>query len=101
MQTSLVDLNDGDATAVGISNYLFKTVNDCMSLGARFEWLNSDNLATSNVDEDLYELTLGMNYRWCANLMVRPELRWDWNEDLDTGVKNDGFSYATSAILTF
>ena len=101
MQTSLVDVNDGEATAVGISNYLFKTVNDCTTLGARFEWLNSDGLATDGVHEDLYELTLGMNYRWCANLMFRPELRWDWSEDADTGVKDDQFSYATSALLTF
>ena len=101
MQTSLVDLNDGDANAVGISNYLFKTVNDCTTLGARFEWLNSDGLAADGVNEDLYELTLGMNYRWCANLMVRPELRWDWSEDADTSAKDDQFSYATSAILTF
>ena len=53
MQTSLVDLNDGAASAVGITNYLFKTVNDCTSLGARFEWLNSDGLATNGVNEDL------------------------------------------------
>ncbi|MGI9442309.1 MAG: outer membrane beta-barrel protein, partial [Rubripirellula sp.] len=75
--------------------------NDCTTLGARFEWLNSDGLATTNVDEDLYELTLGMNYRWCANLLFRPELRWDWSENAVTGVKDDRFSYATSAILTF
>ena len=101
MQISLVDLNDGDATAMGISNYLFKTVNDCTTLGARFEWLNSDGLARDGVNEDLYELTLGMNYRWCANLMVRPELRCDWSNDVDTGVEDDQFSYATSVILTF
>ncbi len=101
MQTSLVDLNDGDVTAVGISNYLFKTVNDCTTLGARFEWLNTDGLATTGVEEDLYELTLGMNYRWCANLTFRPELRWDWSEDAVSGDKDDRFSYATSAIMTF
>lgn len=101
MQTSLVELNDGATSAAGISNYLFKTLNDCTSLGARFEWLNSDGLANVGVDEDLYELTLGMHYRWCANLTLRPELRWDWRENAVTGVKDDQFSYATSAIMTF
>ncbi|MDE0862717.1 MAG: outer membrane beta-barrel protein [Rubripirellula sp.] len=99
MQTSLVDLNDNASSAVGVSNYLIKTVNDCLSVGARFEWLHQEDLARI-ADEDLYELTLGTNYRWCANLMFRPELRWDWSED-SLGVKDDGFSYATSAIMTF
>ena len=103
MQTSLTEVSgDSDSSAVGISNYLIKTVSDCMSVGARFEWLSCDNIALAPSEKlDLYELTLGMNYRRCANLVFRPELRWDWIEGGSGGGITNQFSYATSAIMTF
>ena len=32
-------------------------------------------------DSDIYALTLGVNYRPHGNVIVRPEIRWDWNDD--------------------
>ena len=61
----------------GINNYLIYTVNDCMAVGGRLEyWDVSDNPDVG--DFDVVALTLGVNYRPHANVIVRPEIRWDW-----------------------
>jgi len=90
----------------GLNNYLIYTVNDCLSYGMRFEWWNVDKdsrgyygdednfginpgtgVQFASAEEiqdavdgsfDVYALTLGVNYRPHANVVVRPEIRWDW-----------------------
>ena len=76
----------------GSSNYLLYSVNDCLKLGGRFEWWNVDGDSIGfhgpgtlfqrgddfPSDFDVYALTLGANYRPHANVIVRPEIRWDW-----------------------
>jgi len=73
------DLNDntGGADTFGINQYLIKTVNDCLSYGARVEWWNVDTRGAA-LDLDAYAITTGINYRPHANVVVRPELRYDW-----------------------
>jgi hypothetical protein len=110
----------------GINQYLIRTVNDCLSYGARFEWwqVQADSRgyygANSIVpagpvpgDFDFYALTLGVNYRPHANLVFRPELRFDWVDgDIpglaasDSIVRLDNFdddqtTFGVDAILTF
>ncbi|MGB6042969.1 MAG: porin [Pirellulales bacterium] len=74
----------------GVNQYLFYTVNDCVKAGVRAEWWNSDNT-------DAYGITAGLNIRPHANLIFRPEVRYD------TGnlVVNDGSIFGVDAILTF
>lgn len=60
----------------GIVQYLFKEVTPCLQLGSRLEWWKSDQLFTDT--KSTYQFTMGANYRANANLIVRPELRFDW-----------------------
>ncbi|QDV71621.1 hypothetical protein Poly24_53600 [Rosistilla carotiformis] len=67
-----------------INNYLIYQVNDCWAVGGRFEWWNVEgngyNLAPGD-NNDIYDLTLGVNYRGNANWVIRPEVRWTWDKD--------------------
>ena len=57
-------------------------MNDCVSLGQRFEWFNYGGAGFNNAENnDLYNYTLGVNYKQSANLMFRPEVRWVWDKD--------------------
>ncbi len=64
---------------LGVNNYFFYTINDCLALGTRMEWWRRKSAAGNN--SDLYELTAGLNIRPCANMVLRPEIRWDWDKD--------------------
>ncbi len=85
-QTDYLDTeNATGATArdtVGINQYLLKTVSDCLSYGARFEWYRNKGIYTNpGVASNIYDLTLGLNYKPHANVVIRPEIRWDWVEN--------------------
>ncbi|TWT83338.1 hypothetical protein CA13_48030 [Planctomycetes bacterium CA13] len=87
-----------------INQYLIYTVNDCWAFGGRFEWYNEEGIysAVGN-DADIYALTLGANYKPHANVTVRPEIRWDWDDDQVVGLE-DGDSQTTfgiDSIFTF
>ncbi|QDT16508.1 outer membrane beta-barrel protein [Alienimonas californiensis] len=92
---------DGENTRqYGVNQYLFYTVNDCLSYGARGEWFNVNG-------DDIYEVTGGVNYRPTANLVIRPEYRYHFGEE--DGFANIGDGSAVSdegifgidAILTY
>jgi hypothetical protein len=75
---------------VGINQYLIHTINDRLALGARMEWWQVDGASRGYLGDlappnqvipgnfNIYDLTLGLNYRPCANAVIRPEIRWDW-----------------------
>lgn len=88
-QSDLVDF-EGDLSgrrfAIGWNNYLILQLNDRWSAGTRFEWWRTE-LAPGN-DADLYSVTTGLNFRPGTNVVIRPEIRW--NRD------NDGFIIPTS-----
>ncbi|SMP51371.1 Putative beta-barrel porin-2, OmpL-like. bbp2 [Neorhodopirellula lusitana] len=67
---------------IGYNNYLIYTVNDNLAFGSRMEWWNAE---FGGEDFDIYELTLGVNIKPHANVLIRPEIRWDWI-DGDTAV---------------
>ena len=99
-------LNRGqDAEWYGINQYLFYTINDCWKAGIRAEWFRDDdgvrvagvrpgNLATGDAGNattgalvgatpggyagNFYEVSAGLNWTPHANLIVRPEVRYDW-----------------------
>jgi hypothetical protein len=100
-----------------INQYLIYTINDCWSAGTRFEWWNvdEDSVLTSGVqgaagNTDVYAATVGLNYKPHANVIVRPELRYDWVQDdgatgrsiaaLENG-EADQFTFGMDTIFTF
>nr|WP_231603637.1 outer membrane beta-barrel protein [Neorhodopirellula pilleata] len=83
------DLANGDIgrSTVGINQYLLYSINDCLAIGSRFEWWHVDSNsvglggvtgAPSADDVDVYALTFGLNYKPHSNVVMRPEIRWDW-----------------------
>jgi hypothetical protein len=82
--TVYVDTNGsyGDPTLegqdIGITNYLFYTLNDCWALGGRVEWWKSNTTDFTDAMTSFYELTGGINYMPCPNVVIRPEIRYDW-----------------------
>lgn len=62
-----------------ITNYLLVSLTDNLTWGNRLEWYNIDDLAGGH--NDVYEFTTGFNLGLGENLMIRPEVRWDWDKD--------------------
>ena len=92
-QSDLVSIGDagGAVTSndqVGINQYLFYTLNDCWAAGFRGEWWKSDGFSYA-------EMTWGLNYRPHANVVIRPEVRYDWTPS-DAGAVNQGFADANA-----
>ncbi len=87
----------------GLINYFIYKVNDCWSVGSRSEWFNYTSPVTRN--GDLYNQTLGLNYRPSANLIFRPEVRWVWDKEPNFAVNENGKSsqatFGTDMIFTF
>ena len=116
-----------DGEWYGINQYFLYQINPCWSAGLRFEWLRDDDGArvfgVPNVIPpvktwpggpgfagNFYELTAGLNWRPHPNVVVRPELRWDWYDGtvdtnnhlpFDAGNSDDQFTFATDLIVTF
>ncbi len=105
VQSDYVRLN---FDSIGINNFLFYTINEKLAVGGRAEWYKS-NLA-GNGWESVYVTTAGVNIKPMANLIIRPEMRYQWGaEDIinglsgtngQPGVANQGI-FGIDAILTF
>ena len=79
----------------GINQHLIYTITPCWAVGLRGEWQRGEGTifdaapyTRGGQGGDLYEITLGVNWRPTGkpNLMIRPELRYDW-ADYDNGFK--------------
>jgi hypothetical protein len=82
----------GDAYWYGLNQYLFYKVSDCMSYGLRAEWFrDQEGFRVGGFQEprglpnirsgypgSFYEVTAGANYRYSANTVIRPYVRFDW-----------------------
>lgn len=93
-----------DAFSVGVNNYVFYTINDCWKWGTRAEWWRSNQLTGQTTS--YYEVTTGVNYNASANLIIRPEVKWNWTP-ADQSVENvigeefDNTIFGIDAIYTF
>ncbi|MHB8898998.1 MAG: outer membrane beta-barrel protein [Thermoguttaceae bacterium] len=82
-----------DADWYGINQYLLYTLGKKWSAGMRVEWFRDDDgtrvLGLGNLDAQGWdgapgfngsftELTLGLNWKPAASILIRPEIRWDW-----------------------
>ncbi|MEI8212492.1 MAG: outer membrane beta-barrel protein [Planctomycetota bacterium] len=97
---SMFTTNAGGATVrntFGNINYLIYKVNDRWSWGQRFEWFNFGGLGFQGVqNDDLYNYTVGVNYRASSNLLIRPEVRFVW--DKERYGFNEDFAASQAAI---
>ncbi len=102
-QSDYLDTEDASGNNVrdtyGINQYLLKTISDCWGVGARFEWWSAKN-APAVSRSDVFDLTLGVHYRPHANVLIRPEVRWDWDKDRIAGLQNNASSQTTFGIDT-
>ena len=101
-------LSNGVRNTIGINQYLIYTLSDCIAAGGRFEWYNQQGVyprqnPNFNNETDIYALTLGVNVKPHANVIIRPEVRWDWDDDqvtmLDDG--DDQTTFGIDTILLF
>jgi hypothetical protein len=88
-----------DSTDVSIVNYLFYTLNDCWKLGGRAEWWKSDQVTGEM--SSFYEITGGVNYRPHANVVIRPEIRYDWSPSDEAADLENREIFAIDAVFTF
>ncbi len=76
------DVNPGsvDNQWYEIDNYLFRKLNDCWSVGGRFEWFQDPQGARVVAGDrgNYFAMTSGFNYKPHANVDIRPEIRYDW-----------------------
>ena len=92
----------GQADWYGIDQYLTYSVNECTSLGMRFEWFRDEegtrvglnrasNPNTPPFVGNFFSLSVGANYAPTDYLVFRPELRADWFDGSDVAQPfNDG-----------
>jgi hypothetical protein len=86
---------------IGIANYLYYTVSEKVALGGRAEWWKSNQVNGENTS--FYEITGGINYWVNANVVVRPEMRYDWTPSeasLNDFQYNRGI-FGVDAVITF
>lgn len=102
------------ATWYGINQYLIGDLTECLSAGTRFEWFRDHNnarvLGVPAAGGNYFNFTVGLNWRPMKNMVVRPELRWDWSDVTPpfglTGTFDDfsdknQFTLGTDVILSF
>jgi len=83
-----------DAEWYGLNNYLLYELNRRWSFGLRYEWFSDDDgvrvaglglpqgIPLDPVPSHWHALSLGLNYKFNANVMWRSECRWDWVDPL-------------------
>lgn len=114
-----------DAEWYSVGQYLLYTLNEKWSAGARLEWFRDDdgtrvlglgNLpargwgAAPGFNGAFTSLTVGLNWKPKINILVRPEIRWDWYDGttnlvgqlpFDDGNSSDQFTAAVDAVIMF
>ena len=85
-----INLGDrGSARWCSIAQYLQWELNDQWAVGLRGEWFHDDGysrIVNRTLDsfvysvsgKDLFEITLGVNWKPIRFITIRPELRYDW-----------------------
>jgi len=105
LQSDYLHVDSTGEDNIGINQYLFYTVNDCVSVGGRVEWWKFDPLTNNERMISVYEATFGVNIRPHANLIVRPEVRENWapSDNAANYLNGDinGTIFAVDAIVTF
>ena len=90
LQSDLLRIAATGEDDVGINTYLIKTISDKVGVGMRSEWWKNEG-------NSQYATTFGVNVKPTDNLIVRPEIRYDW-DDPNVGSQT---TFGTDVILTF
>jgi hypothetical protein len=105
----------------GLNQYLLYEINSCWAAGLRFEWFRDHDgarvtgvrptnvLAGASFPGNFYEFTAGLNWTPRENIIVRPEIRWDWYDasgavaplPYDAGDLDEQFLFGIDAIVTY
>jgi hypothetical protein len=100
----------------GINQYFQYQLNDCWAAGMRVEWFRDDDGQRVVVNDagvgnagDYYAVTWGLNYKPHANVVIRPELRYDWyngnfasgGQPFNDGADDEQFSGGFDFIVTY
>ncbi len=80
----------------GFIGYAIYRVNPCLALGSRFEYWETKPNAGNR--ESANSLTSGLNFRPHANVVVRPEARYDWNT---AAAARDALNVGIDFVITF
>lgn len=80
------DLNEFNAVgqlnhSIGINNILIYSLTDQLGIGGRAEWWKAKYDIDGLNDGSVYQTTLGLNYKPIANLILRPEIRYQWGQE--------------------
>ncbi len=91
----------------GIGNYLSYAHNDQLSSNVRYEYYfqrlgSSGKPAGTNgaVEQHCHDLSYGLVYKPFENVLIRPEVRYDWIQEAD-GAREKGFTGGVSCGMTF
>lgn len=108
--------NGQSAEWYGLDQYLYYELNCNLKLGARFEWFRDDDGVRVGLNRpsnpnnppfvgSFYSFTLGANWTPMNNVMIRPEMRWDWFDGTglpyDDGRDDSQFTVGLDAIVRF
>ena len=96
----------------GVGAYVFKELDCCWSVGGRLEWWKSNTPTASQAGaitdmQSYYAVTGGINYKPHANVVIRPEVRYNWTPAEDNYAAQTGFNdynqatFGVDAIFTF
>ncbi len=98
-ETNVPVLGGADAEWYGLNQYLLYRINPRLGANLRAEWMRDDDGARiagpgniggirawngAGYAGDFYGLTAGLNWRPHANLLFRPEIRYDWYNGADS-----------------
>jgi len=108
----------------GLDQYMFYTINQCWSAGARVEWFrDQEGTRVAGIGNLNYgwpagpgfagtftEVTVGLNWHPNLNVVIRPEARWDCYTGstnlqgqlpFGDGTRSSQFLFATDLIVSF
>lgn len=106
IQSDLLRVSNFDVTTYGVNQYLLYDINNWLAAGTRAEWWKARGVS-------YYGLTAGLNIRPTGNLVIRPEVRYQFSPAADdfSGIQNaqnpaglpvgEGAILGVDAILTF
>lgn len=107
-QSDYVDVTD--FSTIGINQYLMYFPWDEIGFGIRGEWWNIFAKDTGGENTSYYQTTIGTHLKPLPNVIIRPELRWQWSSNAGKNpaygvaglpVYGDGVIFGMDVVLTF
>lgn len=101
--------HSGDALYYGLSGYAIYTLNPYIAPALRLEWFRDEDGLATGAAQSLYEITVGFTLTpfphdtLGKNLKIRPEVRYDYSDELffDTFTSHDQVTLAIDAIFNY